>query len=46
MDYALTDDVVLDATLYHYRPYDAALSGSNDPADWLDRLRVNLQVGI
>ena len=46
VDYALTDDVVLDATLYRYRPYDAALSGMNDPADWLDRLRVNFQVGF
>lgn len=46
VDYAFTDKVVLDATLYHYRPYDAAFSGVNDPEDWLDRLRVNFQVGF
>ena len=43
-DYAITKDVILDATLYHYRPYDAAFSGVNDPDDWLDRLRLNVLV--
>jgi hypothetical protein len=46
VDYALTDEIVLDATLYRYRPYDAAFSGANDPADWLNRIRVNFQVGF
>jgi hypothetical protein len=44
VNYALTDRIVLDATLYRYRPYDAAFSGANDPADWLNRLRLNFQV--
>ncbi|MGH8242958.1 MAG: putative porin, partial [Steroidobacteraceae bacterium] len=39
VNYALTDGVLLDATLYRYRPYDAAFGGIDDPDDWLDRLR-------
>ena len=46
VNYALMDNIVLDVTLYRYRPYDAAFSGANDPADWLNRLRVNFQVGF
>ena len=46
IDYAITKDVILDATLYHYRPYDAAFSGVNDPDDWLDRLRLNVLVSF
>jgi hypothetical protein len=46
VDYALKDNVVLDATFYRYRSYDAEFSGTNDPEDWLNRLRVNLQVGF
>jgi hypothetical protein len=39
-------DVILDATLYHDRPYDAEFSGVNDPEDWLDRLRLNVLVNF
>ena len=46
LDYALSNTIVLDTTLYHYRPYDAEFSGINDPGDWLDRLRVNFQVAF
>lgn len=46
LDYSLTDKILLDATWYRYRPYDAAYSGLNDPDDWLDRFRVNFQVGF
>jgi hypothetical protein len=46
VNYAFMDNIVLDATLYRYRPYDAAFSGANDPADWMNRLRVNFQVGF
>jgi Putative porin len=46
VDYAITNKVLFDATFYHYRPYDAAFSGANDPEDWLDRLRVNFQVAF
>jgi hypothetical protein len=44
VDYVLMDRIMLDATLYRYRPYDAAFSGANDPDDWLNRLRLNFQV--
>jgi hypothetical protein len=44
VNYVLMDKLVLDATFYRYRPYDAAFSGINDPADWLNRLRFNFQV--
>ena len=46
VNYAFMDNIVLDATLYRYRPCDAAFSGANDPEDWLNRLRVNFQVGF
>lgn len=46
LDYALTDKIVLDATYYRYKPYDAAYSRINDPDDWLDRFRLNFQVGF
>ena len=46
INYAITKDVILDATLYHYRPYDAAFSGVNDPEDWLDRMRLNVLVAF
>ena len=46
VDYAITNKVLFDATLYHYRPYDAEFSGTDDPEDWLDRLRVNFQVAF
>ena len=44
VDYVLMDRIVLDATYYRYRPYDAAFSGINDPEEWLNRLRFNFQV--
>ena len=46
MDYALTEKLLLDATLYHYKPYDAAYTLINDPDDWLNRFRLNFQVGF
>lgn len=42
VDYVPADNVVLGATFYHYRPLDALYAGSNDPHDWLDRVRLNL----
>lgn len=44
--YNLLDNIVLDAVWYHYRPYDAAFSGVNDPDDWLDRVRLHFLVGF
>lgn len=39
-------DVVLSAVFYHYRPLDALYAGSNQPHDWLDRLRLNFMVNF
>ena len=42
LDYVLRKSLILNATLYHYRPKDPLYSGSNDPHDWLNRVRLNL----
>lgn len=39
-------DVVLDLVYYHYRPLDALYAGTNDPRDWLDRIRLNFLVNF
>ena len=44
VNYALTKHVLLDLTWYRYRPYDASFALVNDPADWLDRLRLHFLV--
>lgn len=44
--HVLLRNMILDATLYRYRPYDSAFAGANDPHDWLDRLRVNFLVNF
>jgi hypothetical protein len=41
VDFALTGNLVLNATLYHYQPLNA-LNAGNDPNDWLNRLRLNI----
>lgn len=46
IDYAATDNVLLNATLYHYQPKNAAFAGTNDPKDWLDRLRLNFLINF
>lgn len=46
VDYCLLNNMILNATLYHYRPYDAAFAGSNIPDDWLDRLRLNFLISF
>lgn len=42
----LLKNLILDATLYRYRPYDADFAGANDPHDWLDRLRLNFLINF
>lgn len=42
VDYVPVDNVVLNATLYHYRPLDPLYAGANDPSDWLNRVRLNM----
>lgn len=44
VDHALTDDIILNATLYHFRLKDPLGPGSGLPNDWRDRLRLNLLV--
>jgi hypothetical protein len=44
--HVLLKNLILDATLYRYRPYDADFAGANDPDDWLDRLRLNFLVNF
>ncbi len=46
IDYALFEHVILNATLYHYKPLNSAYAGVNAPHDWLDRLRLNLTVSF
>lgn len=46
IDYMPADRLTLNATFYHYRPLDPAYAGSNDPRDWLDRLRLNILVAF
>ena len=43
-DYVAATNVLLNLTYYRFRPLSARFAGSNDPADWLDRLRLNLLV--
>jgi hypothetical protein len=39
-DYVPTPRTMVSAIWYHYSPEDALYAGSNDPDDWLDRLRL------
>ena len=40
------DNLVLNATLYHYRPLDPVYAGASQPHDWLNRLRLNMLVSF
>jgi hypothetical protein len=40
LDYVPAPRTMVSAIWYHYRPEDALYAGSNDPSDWLDRLRL------
>lgn len=44
IDYVPMPHTGLNLTWYRYRPLDALYSGSNDPTDWLHRIRLNLMV--
>lgn len=44
LDYSLRSNIILNATLFHYRPLSAAFAGTLDPNDWRDRLRLNFLV--
>jgi hypothetical protein len=40
------NNIILNATLYHYRPYHVVDAGANDPRDWLNRVRLNFLVNF
>lgn len=46
VDYMLASNLMLNATLYHYRPKGPLHAGGDDPHDWLDRVRFNLMVSF
>ncbi len=46
VNYALLDRLVLDATYYRYQPYDSAFAAPGTADDWLNRMRINLQVAF
>lgn len=46
VDYMPVPHLLLNATWYHYRPLDPLYAGVNDPADWLNRVRLSLMLGF
>ncbi len=46
VDYVPRPNLILNATFYHYRPKAALFAGSNQPGDWLDRVRLNFLVNF
>lgn len=42
LDYAVTDNLLLNATLYNYKPLRQVNARLNDPNDWLQRVRFNI----
>lgn len=46
LDYTLTPNLILNATYYRYKPLHSLHAGTNDPNDWLNRLRLNALVNF
>lgn len=46
VDYVPSPNTVISATWAHYKPYNAVDAGSNDPTDWLDRVRLAFLVNF
>jgi len=46
VDYVPRDNVLLNATLYHYRPLNPLYAGTNQPRDWLNRVRLNMMLSF
>ncbi|MFM6932231.1 MAG: putative porin [Novosphingobium sp.] len=44
--YSPAKDLIIDLSFYHYRPLDPLYAGLNSPADWLNRIRLNLLVNF
>lgn len=46
MDYVPSKNTVISAVWYHYKPYNAIYAGSNNPSDWLNRVRLAFLVNF
>jgi hypothetical protein len=46
LDYMLAPNVSLNTTAYRYRPKNGLYAGLRDPKEWLNRVRLNLQVSF
>jgi hypothetical protein len=46
LDYTVTPNLILNTTFYRYRPKSPHNAGTNDPKDWLNRLRFNALVNF
>ena len=46
VDFVPVNNLILNATYYHYSPKNALYAGTNDPNDWLGRLRFNMLVNF
>lgn len=46
LDYVPAPHLLMNATYYRYRPWRPIDAGSNEPRDWLDRLRLNFLVSF
>jgi hypothetical protein len=46
VDYVPMPKTMISAYWYHYKPYSALYAGSNQPNDWLDRLRLAFLVNF
>ncbi|MES2496493.1 MAG: putative porin [Pseudomonadota bacterium] len=44
--YVPAENLLLDATFYHYRPLDSLYAGANQPHDWLNRVRLNMMLSF
>lgn len=45
-DYVPAGNILLNATLYHYRPLRSPYAGANQPNDWLNRVRLNMMLSF
>lgn len=46
VDYVPAENILLNTTLYHYRPLRRLYAGANQPHDWLNRVRLNMMVSF
>lgn len=46
VSYVPAENVLFDATFYHYRPLDRLYAGTNQQRDWLNRVRLNMMLSF